>query len=100
MTLERTFRECRVLPFLKTLKNTAYFPIQQVAIVGDADYILCVRGKFIWLELKTNTGVQSALQKFKADWVESTGGVAILCRPHSWDKVQLQLKLLDEGKKK
>jgi hypothetical protein len=86
-----------VLPFLKSLKNTAWFPIQQVAIVGDADYILCCAGNFVWLELKKDVGLPSVMQQYKADWVKRMGGYAYIARPSNWDKVRAKLKLLDEG---
>ena len=49
---ETKFRMSQVLPFLKTLGNTYAEPIQQLSILGTADYILCSNGYFVWLELK------------------------------------------------
>lgn len=94
---ERQFRTRKVLPFLKSLRNSAWFPIQQLAIVGDADYILCCSGHFVWLELKKEVGLQTVMQKFKADWVARTGGFSFIARPSTWESVRKKIKLLDEG---
>jgi hypothetical protein len=86
-----------VIPFLNSLEHTAFFPIQQVAIIGDADYIMCIRGRFVWLELKKLRGQESALQKHKADWVGKCGGFAILADPDNWELVKEFLNQLDGG---
>jgi hypothetical protein len=94
---ETKFRVYKVLPFLKSLKNTSYFAIQQISIRGDADYILCALGRFVWLELKDAGEEPRALQLYKADWVRRTGGVVLIASPDNWRRVQSQLRKLDEG---
>lgn len=94
---EREFRDYNVLPFLKTLRNTAHFPIQQLSILGDADFILCSSGFFVWLELKKDGEELRRLQEYKASWVKQTGGIALVARPDNWDMVRAFLKLLDGG---
>jgi len=73
---------------------TAFFPIQQKTIRGDADYILCVAGRFVWLELKKSGGKPEPLQKYKADWVEKCGGVAMVASPDNWEEVKRDLLFL------
>ena len=97
MKPETAFRKNRVLPFLKTLEHTSYFPIQQLAISGDADYILCSRGKFVWLELKDEGEDLRPLQMFKADWVKKTGGIPLRAGPDNWEQVKSLLLNLDQG---
>jgi hypothetical protein len=94
---ERKFRVNTVQPFLKTLKNTHAFPVQQVAITGTPDYLLCIRGVFVGLELKADTGVLAPLQKWNLDQIERCHGVAIVASPKNWVSVRAQLKRLDEG---
>lgn len=95
---ETKFRQGRVLPFLKTLRNTAYFPIQQVSIRGTPDYILCVRGRFVGLELKRSQEADtSKLQQFNLDWIKRVGGVAIKAYPENWDLVKGVLRSMDAG---
>jgi hypothetical protein len=96
---ETAFRRNRVLPFLKKLPNTVIFPIQQLAIIGDPDYILCINGYFVALELKTDTGTVAALQQAKLDAVETTGGFSMVARPKTWAMVKKRLELLAKQKK-
>lgn len=97
MKRETSFRVNHVRPFLKSLKHTAYFPIQQQSIRGDADYILCVRGRFVWLELKDERGEPEPLQRLKANNVRKAEGIAIVARPQNWWRVSAFLQQLDEG---
>jgi hypothetical protein len=96
---ETNFRQNRVIPFLKRLKHSSYFPIQQLAISGDADFILCCAGRFVWLELKARGGVQSKLQIYKADWVRKTGGTPLLADPDNWEGIKSILRTLDQGER-
>lgn len=97
---ETTFRQGKVLPFLRSLKNTGIFPIQQIAIRGVPDFLLCCSGIFVGLELKAPGGKVSALQKFNLDKIEECGGVAIVAHPDNWPEVQRMLLRLDQGEKK
>jgi len=97
MKPETRFRVNQVIPFLKELKNTSYFPIQQLSILGDADFILCCNGGFVWLELKDIKESLRPLQEYKASWVVRTGGVAIKADPDNWEEVKLFLQQLNKG---
>lgn len=97
MVRERSFRTGTVLKFLNTLKGTAFFPIQQQVIKGDADYILCSHSLFVWLELKKDGEEPDPLQAYKASEVRRTGGIAIVARPDNWEEVKRFLQLLDKG---
>ena len=97
MKPETQFRQAQVIPFLKTLKCTVYFPVQQVAIVGTPDMLLCCRGRFVALELKSRGGTLSPLQKYNLDRVSARGGVAIVASPDNWAGVKSVLTALDEG---
>lgn len=95
---ETVFRESKVRPFLVTLRSgMSHFPIQQVAIVGDADFICCAQGKFVWLELKSMDGEPSKLQTFKAQWVRETGGITLRVDPANWHNAKRILTALARG---
>lgn len=91
MKPETVFRR-RILPKLKALPNCVVFPVQQKSISGDPDYILCLNGYFVALELKSELGEASELQKYKLNEVGKSGGVAILCYPDNWEIVYDFLK--------
>jgi hypothetical protein len=96
-TKERVFRVRVVHLFLEGLRNTSFFPIQQLAIRGDFDFILCVRGKFVGLELKRAGEQLQPLQMYKADWVRRTGGIALRTCPETWEETKKLLLSLDQG---
>lgn len=98
MKPETRFRKNQVIPFLKKLTYTSYFPISQISIKGDPDFMLCSSGRFVWLELKDTDEKLRKLQAYKADWVEKTGGIALRASPDNWDDIQYILKRLDGGK--
>lgn len=98
MKPETAFRQGKVIPFLRKLKNTAHFPIQQIAICGTPDFFLCSNGAFIALELKAGKGVLSKLQAYQMDRILSTGGIAIVASPENWEEIKQQLSDMDEGK--
>lgn len=94
---ETKFRLKVVAPFLDQLQNTVRFPIQQLTITGDPDYLLCVRGKFVALELKAEGEEPRALQQYKLNQVEKAGGVALVANPENWPVIRLRLWRLDQG---
>ena len=100
MKPETVFRK-RVTTFLKTLKHTVSFPIQQMGIRGTADFHLCSNGLFVSLELKESIYAQEsssrALQEYSESEVKRCGGIAIVAAPENWKSVKAQLRKLDEG---
>lgn len=57
---------------------------------GDPDLVVCYKGKFIGIEAKTQTGVQSPMQKLREQQIKDAGGIYILAR--SVDDVKEGLK--------
>lgn len=47
---------------------------------GDPDLIACFHGRYIAIEAKTPTGVQSPIQKKRMAEIKEAGGVYILAR--------------------
>lgn len=62
-------------------------PIQQKAIKGTPDYILCANGHFIGLELKAEGGTLEPLQEAKRTAILEAGGLALVACPSNWESV-------------
>lgn len=87
---ETVFR-ARVLRDLQAIPGVAIRAIQQKTIRGDSDYHLCIRGCFVALELKTDTGKVDKLQEFKLNEIRKAGGIGIVARPKTWEYMSMQL---------
>lgn len=96
MKPETKFRQGKVIPFLKKLKHSAHFPIQQLSISGTPDFFISCNGVFVALELKSVGGKLSALQAYQMDRILSSGGIAIVASPENWESIKQQLSKLDE----
>jgi hypothetical protein len=94
---ETVFRNGQVIPFLKKLKHTFYQSIQQMAISGTPDILLCVRGRFVALELKSKGGKPTALQNYVLDQITKADGISLVASPTNWSEVKELLTNLDEG---
>lgn len=57
--------------------------------VGVPDLLLCVRGRFVAIELKAPRGVPTKLQVHQIGLIHKAGGVAAVCR--SLDEVKAVL---------
>lgn len=93
---ETVFRK-RVAADLQKLAKTIAFPIQQKAINGDPDFILCLNGLFVGLELKAEKGRVSPLQKYKLTRIKLSGGLGLVVYPSTWDETFKELQLLTKG---
>ena len=96
MKPESRFR-VSVRKFLNELPDTVILPIQQVALRGHPDFVLCVVGLFVALELKTDTGKLSALQEHLLEKIAETGGMSIVARPSNWDEIKELLIRIARG---
>jgi len=97
MKPETRFRQTKVIPFLKALENCEFFAIQQTTKCGDPDYLLCISGRFVGMELKTDTGRATRLQMHKLQCIADAGGVALLVRPNNWADAKKVLKQISKG---
>lgn len=81
---ESVFRK-RVRAAITELKYTCMIPIQQKAIRGVPDFLLCVNGAFVALELKSTGNCEaSKLQRFWLNEIHRAGGVGIVTCPECW----------------
>jgi hypothetical protein len=72
--------------------------IQQVALLGDPDKLLCIRGRFVAMELKAEKGGSGRkLQRWKLIQIQKAGGIAMVVSPTNWELAKWLLLKLDEG---
>lgn len=94
---ETVFKE-RVKKDLEKLPKTWFVKIQQTTIHGTPDYLMCINGTFIALELKIETGKTDKLQQWNLECIAHAGGMAIVVSPSHWFDVYDLLKHLAESK--
>ena len=83
---ESVFQQ-KVLKFLKDKKiYVIKFNASGLTKVGVPDILMCLRGRFVGIEAKTDTGKQSELQKYNAQEIIKSGGEYILLRPKQFDE--------------
>jgi hypothetical protein len=56
--------------------------------------MLCIRGKFVGLELKSKEGSPSKLQEYKCAQIEKAGGLYYVVYPHNWLEIKAVLETL------
>ena len=81
----------------RDIKNTFgldafYENIQQVGKRGTPDRLLCIRGRFIALELKTEVGTPTRIQMLKLQRIKNAGGLAYLVTPSTWPRILKELE--------
>jgi hypothetical protein len=69
---------------------------QEVAKRGVPDFLLCVNGYFVALELKTETGTLEPLQEYKLEKIIEANGSAYAVMPRNWPMVFKDLKRMSE----
>jgi hypothetical protein len=93
---ETRFRK-KVVEDLRDLPATVVFSIQQRTIQGDPDLMICMRGFFIGLELKSAYGKASKLQEYKLDKIRKAHGLAFVVFPDNWNEILTNLTRLARG---
>jgi hypothetical protein len=66
--------------------------IQQVCIRGTPDFLCCISGVFVAIELKMPGESPDPLQYYKLTTIAKTGGIAIVLSPENFDKTLEFLK--------
>lgn len=85
----------KIRPKLEALPNTWVCKIQQVGIRGDPDFVLCVNGIFVALELKKDAKEKAdPLQLHKLEKIKNAGGWAFVVHPKNWLEIYAALKKL------
>lgn len=94
MEKEKSF-ENRVKRYLKS-KDIYYFKYfgNAYSTPGILDLTLCVKGKFIGVEIKAEKGKVSTLQEYNINRIKDSGGIAIVLRPSGFDDFKKQIEEL------
>lgn len=88
---ETKFSE-KIRPQLEALPRTVVFKIQQRAIRGTPDYILCIGGAFVALELKKDEKQKpDQLQTWNIRRIIECGGGAVVVHPKNFDGIYKSL---------
>lgn len=89
----------RIRPLLKALPNTWLTKTQQRALRGTPDFLMCVNGRFVALELKKSSKEKpDPLQLHNLELIQKAGGVGLVVFPENWNEVYDQLKTIAGGK--
>jgi hypothetical protein len=89
---ETKFKE-KVLKDLKSLgKNVWFVKIQQVAIRGTPDLIICAAGLFVAIELKVENGEVDLLQAKTLLDITNANGRSFVVTPGSWPEVLREIE--------
>lgn len=90
----------RIRPVLSGLANTWAVKIQQLSISGTPDFLLCVNGRFVALELKRDAKARvTALQKHALQKIAAAGGLSLVAYPDNWSEIFGKLVALSQGEK-
>lgn len=88
---ETIFR-AKVVKDLQSIPQIAIFSIQQRTIIGDPDLMICLKGLFIGLELKSVNGNATKLQQYKLDKIRQAKGLAFIVFPDNWGEIFNELR--------
>jgi len=91
---ERDFCKSRITPWLKE-NNIYYFKPRggpYSTRKGVPDYILCIGGLFIGLEVKTEKGRLTAWQEEESEKIDAAGGTHLTVRPSNWEAIKSVIK--------
>lgn len=89
--------KARVRKDLEGLNNCYFFKVQQVALRGIPDFIICLSGRFVALELKRSEKERpDPLQQWTLDAIANAGGISFIANPTNWFDTLDVLKHLSE----
>ena len=75
-----------VLKRLREIPDLFVVKIQQAAIRGTPDLLICYKGNFIAWELKTEYGMVNPLQEYTLTKIKEAGGSAWIVRPSNLEE--------------
>jgi hypothetical protein len=86
MKPETKFRNNYVIPFLHSLHQCDVTSVQQLSRSGDPDLYICLRGKFIAMEIKASEGSKPRkLQVWKLEKIKKAQGISLVVYPENWE---------------
>lgn len=83
----------QLIKFL-TEKNIYHFKTIASNKAGIPDVVACIDGKFVTVEVKSDTGIQSRLQKYNQRRIEEEGGYYFLLCPFNQSVIFKSLERL------
>lgn len=83
---------------LSSIKPLWHFKTQEISVVGIPDIIICFHGKFIALELKTNNGVISEIQRYNLNQIRNAHGYSGVLRPDNFELFTIILNEIDSAR--
>ena len=95
---EETQLKIKVMAMLKSIPLLWCYKVEAGAIAGTPDIIGVVNARFFALELKTETGRVSKIQRHKLRQIDKSGGYARVLRPSNLDAIINDLHLIAGGK--
>lgn len=84
----------RIRPLLNALPCSWWVKTQFMALSGIPDFLGCVAGRFVALELKTTGKKATKLQGWVLAKIRDAGGYAEVVTPENWEKVYSELRAL------
>lgn len=92
---ESKFKD-KVRKDLETLDNCWFLKTHEVSIRGIPDFLLCVNGNFVALELKRDEDApRNKLQDWTLKSIGHAGGMSFLTFPDNWDNTFAVIQELD-----
>lgn len=83
---------------LKTIPNLWFFKASERTLAGIPDFVLCVNGMFVALELKRDSKAKATrLQEFTLENINKAGGLGVVVRPENFEKVMRVIEILAKG---
>lgn len=64
--------------------------------VGVPDILACINGRFVGIELKTDKGIVSELQKYQGDKIQKSNGLWFVVRPSNFDEFKTTIDKIYE----
>jgi len=94
---ETKFKE-KVSRWLKNHPNIWFVKIQMVSTRGIPDYLICVSGQFLGIELKSSkTATRAPLQEWTLNAIAAAGGIGLVVFPENWESTKVFIEEMAKG---
>ena len=87
--------QSKILKILRRKPKTKVIKIITATTDGEPDIVVCYKGKFIGIEVKSHTGRARGLQVAKIKEIRKAGGVAFVLREPELVSELLKVKKVD-----